>query len=273
MPTIVHSVDKALAILEFMASRDGSAALAEIGQVLSLNASTTHHLLSTLKNRGFVEQEPSTRRYYLALKCFEVGQAARFGMDLRTLALPYLESLASQTKENSNLAVLDGQEVVYLAQAESGRMMSMFTRPGARAPLHATGVGKCLLAWQPGERLERLLHELTLTKYTGQTITERQALAKHLADVRQRGYALDDEEREEGVVCIAAPVHDHAGQVAAAVSISGPAGRTRGGNHRALVAMVTAAAGNLSAALGWRSSQGQTLPLAQAGASPSQLDQ
>lgn len=250
--TIVRSVDKALAILEYMAVKDGSAGLAEIGQVLALNASTAHHLLSTLRQRGFVEQDPATRRYHLSLKCLEVGQAARSHLDLRTLATPHLHSLAHQTQENSNLAILDGQEVVYLAQAESGRMMRMFTRPGARAPLHATGVGKCLLAWLGETEKEAIVAGLPLTRYTGKTICQREGLLSHLAEVRRRGYALDDEEREEGVVCIASPVRDHTGKVVAAISISGPAGRTRGDNHHTLVSMVKAAAEGLSAGLGWK---------------------
>ncbi len=250
--TIVRSVDKALSILEYMASRDGSAGLTEIGQVLELNASTAHHLLSTLRQRGFVEQDPSTHRYHLSLKCLEVGQAARSHLDLRALATPHLHSLTAQTRENSNLAVLDGHEVVYLAQAESGRMMRMFTRPGARAPLHATGVGKCLLAWLDEKEKVSIVDELPLTRYTGKTICQKDRFLAHLDEVKQRGYALDDEEREEGVVCIAAPVHDYSGRVVAAISISGPAGRTRGGNHRALVSMVRTAALGLSGGLGWK---------------------
>jgi len=252
----VLSVEKALLILEYLAAHGGEASLTDVCRALGLHASTAHHLTATLRERGFVEQDPKTKRYFLSLLAFEVGQAVRSHQDLKVRAMPHLRRLALESAEDANLAVLDKDQVVYIAQAESDRMMRMFTRPGARAPLHATGVGKCLVAWMPHEEQERLIRRLSFTPCTLHTVRTPDELIRQLADVRESGFALDREEREDGVVCIAAPVRHPQQHVIAAISISGPAARVLGGRYQHVVDAVKAAAAQVSESLALR------LPLA-----------
>ncbi|HHT70689.1 MAG TPA: IclR family transcriptional regulator, partial [Firmicutes bacterium] len=223
---VLQSVDRALSILQLLAeeSSDGLA-LTEISRRLGLNQSTCHHLLSTLRVRRFVSQDEESRRYRLGIKAVEVGQAAMQQVDLVRVALPQMEELMASVQENVNLVVLDNDSVVYVAQVPCDRTVRMFTRIGERAPLHCTGVGKVLLAGLPKEERSDLIDRLELPRFTAATICDGDLLKQELEQVATRGYAMDREEREEDVTCIAAPLRDYSGEVVAGVSISAPSSR------------------------------------------------
>lgn len=250
---VLQSVDRALSILQLLAeeSSDGLA-LTEISRRLGLNQSTCHHLLSTLKVRRFVSQDEESRRYRLGIKAVEVGQAAMQQVDLVRVALPQMEELMVSVQENVNLVVLDNDSVVYVAQVPCDRTVRMFTRIGERAPLHCTGVGKVLLAGLPKEERSDLIDRLELPRFTAATICDGDLLKQELEQVATRGYAMDREEREEDVTCIAAPLRDYSGEVVAGVSISAPSSRLDEAQQQELLPYLLATADKISRELGYR---------------------
>lgn len=248
--TMVGSVEKALSILDVFVDRRRALGVTEVSKALGLNFSTTHHLVSTLCGCGYLEQDPATRKYRLGLKALEAGLAAQESFALLERARPILRELAASTNENVNLGVLDRAEVVYIEQAASSRTIAMFTRLGARVPLYCTGVGKVYLSAMGLEEARAIAESQGWRRYTGNTLADWPSLERDLAATRKRGYAMDREEREEGVACVAAPVRDFTQQVCAAISVSGPAGRILP-RAQDLAAATVAAAGDISVALGY----------------------
>lgn len=247
----VQSIDRALSIVEEIARAGQDLGVTELARRLSLNKSTVHRLLSTLESRGYVEQNHETGRYGLGLKILELGSSAANRLALRDIARPVLEQLSRDLGEAVNLVVLSGGEAVYIDKVETETMIRMHFQLGKRSPLHCTAAGKVLLAHQ-GQPVERVLREAELKRYTPNTITRVDRLAQHLAEVRQRGYAVDDEEQELGVRCVAAPVWDQEGRVAAAVSVSGPILRVTSERVPQIVAALTDATARISRRLGYR---------------------
>jgi len=248
----VQAVDRALAILETLAESERPMGLVELSTRVGLHVSTVHRLLATMGKRRFVAQDPQTGRYRLGMRAFEVGSAAIQQVELREVARPHLRWLMEETQETANLAVLMDGEVVYIDQVESQNLVRMFTRVGRRVPAHCTGVGKILLAGLSDEEVLHILDERGLPRFTPHTIVDPQELLQELQRVRASGYALDNEEREVGVRCVAGPVRDHEGKVVAAVSISGPSSRITEDRLSRLIAAVRTATSRISTELGWR---------------------
>lgn len=221
----VQSVERTLRILELMAERGYPMPLSEISNRLGLKISTTHRLLKTLILKGFAEQDPFTGKYHLGIKTFRIGNTALYALDIRTVARPYLKDLEEKYKETANLAILDQGDVVYIDQVESDKMVKMIARLGSRVPSHCNAVGKVLLSYLGSQELERLFKSRKLEKYTPNTITDPELLKKELEKIRRQGYALDLEETETGIRCVAAPIWNHQGRVIAAIGISGPSSR------------------------------------------------
>jgi DNA-binding IclR family transcriptional regulator len=221
----VQSVERTLRILELMADKGNPMALSEISNQLGLKISTTHRLLKTLIIKGFAEQDPYTGKYQLGIKTFRIGNTALYTLDIRSVARPYLKRLTEKYKETANLAILDHGDVVYIDQVESEKMVKMIARLGSRGPAHSNAVGKVLLAYLSSSELERFFKGKKLEKYTSQTITSPEILKKELEKVKSQGYAVDLEETEEGICCVAAAVWNHLGKVNAAIGISGPSNR------------------------------------------------
>lgn len=221
----VKSVDRALHLLEIMAEEKRELELKELCKKIHINTTTLYRLLQTLQNRGFVIQNPYTGRYQLGLKLLELGHTVTDQIELRRIALPFLQKLMEKTGETTNLVVLDEGEAVYIEKAESPAPLRMFYRIGKQAPAHATGVGKVLLTALPSEKLTEIIKIKGLRKLTENTITSPENLQKELEKIRQNGFAVDNEECEVGAKCIAAPIRDYTNQVVAAVGISGPSAR------------------------------------------------
>jgi DNA-binding IclR family transcriptional regulator len=245
----VRSVQKAIDILIAVAEESGPATLTEIATKVRIPVATASRLLHTLTLASLLRRDG--KGYTLGIRAFEIGKKAEKGLDLIGVSRPHLRSLADRTGENANLAVLDGTDVVYLICEECSRMMRAFTVSGARVSAHATGVGKVLLSGLLDSQISRLYEGVPLHKYTSRTVDSLERLLSEVRLARQRGYAVDEGEREDGVLCFAAPVRDYAGRVIAAVSISGPASRLE---RRAFESrsMTQDSAAMISAELGWK---------------------
>lgn len=231
----VQSVDRALDLLEALVAADGEVAITAVATRTGLHVSTVHRLLATLLRRGYVRQNPETSRYYAGGKLATLAEGrSRFG-ELRLRARPLLRALTDATRETANLVVLDDLQAEYIETMPSPQVVRLFTVVGNRTPLHATGAGKALLANLPAARRDALLERLDMRGYTARTIVDRAALRRTLDDVREKGYAIDDEEYDEGVRCVAVAVGRASGRTAerepaagapiAALSISAPANR------------------------------------------------
>jgi IclR family acetate operon transcriptional repressor len=220
----VQSVDRALDLLEALAASEGEVSITSLASRTSLHVSTVHRLLTTLLRRGYVRQNPETSRYYTGAKLATLAEGRSRFNELRHRARPILRALTEQTRETSNLVVLDDVMVVYIETVPSPHVVRMFTTIGNRVPLHATGAGKALLAWLPADRRDALIERIELRAHTARTIVEKASLRRALEEIRERGYAIDDEEFDEGVRCVAVTV-GAIGAPLAAISVSAPASR------------------------------------------------
>ncbi len=241
----VRALDRALDILDVIAGASGLT-LSEIAQRLDLAPSTVHRVLVTLAVRGVAESDHATQTWHVGPTAFRHGSAFMRRSGLVERARPVLRRLMEVTGETANLGILDGNAVLFLNQAETHETIRAFFPPGTRSPLHASGIGKALLAHMRSFELRQLLREMQLSRFTPMTLSEPQALLDDLALIRARGYSLDNEERSLGMRCIAAPVFDLAGEAAAGISVSGPLSRMDDGRLEAMSESVIAAARELS---------------------------
>ncbi|MEU3861778.1 IclR family transcriptional regulator [Streptomyces sp. NPDC028722] len=216
----VQSLERAFDLLERMADAGGEVGLSELSAASGLPLPTIHRLMRTLVACGYVRQQ-ANRRYALGPRLIRLGESA--SRLLGTWARPYLARLVEETGETANMALLDGDEIVYVAQVPSKHSMRMFTEVGRRVLPHSTGVGKALLAGVPDDEVRALLARTGMPAATDKTITTPEGFLAALEDVRRAGYAVDDSEQEIGVRCLAVSVPES--PTAAAISISGPAGR------------------------------------------------
>jgi DNA-binding IclR family transcriptional regulator len=246
---MVEAADRVLRVLQSFEPGDRDVSLGEIATRVGLPKSSVHRLLATLTAHRLVERDPSTRRYRLGIRLFELGSAAIHERGLHSATLPALEDLSARSGETCHLAVLSGTEAVYVYKLDGPSSIIMSSRVGGRAPCHATSIGKVLAA-SAGDDFLRALRELPLRRFTPRTITSLKAFEAELTSVRGQGYALDLEEFEEGLRCIAAPVRDHSGRVIAALGIAGPRRRLEDERLGGLVEIVIAAAQRLSRNLG-----------------------
>ncbi|HSW35056.1 MAG TPA: IclR family transcriptional regulator [Candidatus Limnocylindrales bacterium] len=221
------SVSKALSIINLLAEQEDCLSLTQISTALGLSLSTTHHLISSLKMERYVEQNQSNKKYGIGLRLFEISLSNNYYQLLAKIAGPVLENMSDETGESSNLAVLIDGQITYIAQRHSSQMMKTFVQLGKRSPVHCTGVGKVLISELSEEAIEQIVKKHGLIKYTANTITSLEGLKEELEKVKINQYAIDQEEREDGVVCIAAPVFSSTKKITAAISISGPTSRIK----------------------------------------------
>jgi DNA-binding IclR family transcriptional regulator len=243
-------VDRVVDILEAFLWLGPQLGVSELSRALGLKKATTHRLLGSLRRRDFVAQDPITRRYRLGIKLWELGSRATSQIGWVDRAQPFLQQLTDQTGETAHLAVLDDGEVLYIDKVESTHSLRMPSQVGRRLPAHCTGVGKALLAHLPAVDVASIMTRRGMARFTHHTITNLGALQADLTEVRRRGYSIDDEEIEDGLRCIGAPVRDHSGRVVAAVSIAGPASRLPDSDLPRQGALVLAATRAISTALG-----------------------
>jgi len=215
----------------------------------TLHVSTVHRLLSTLLRRGYVRQNPETSRYYAGAKLATLSEGrSRFG-ELRLRVRPVLRAITEATRETANLVVLDDLAAVYIETIPSPQVVRLFTQAGNRVPLHATGAGKAILAALPAARRDGVIDRLELRPYTPHTIVDAATLRRALEEIRERGYAIDDEEYDDGVRCVAVPVMGAPTELIGALSISAPANRLTRQRCTELVPLLRRSASELAAAV------------------------
>jgi len=244
-------VERALDLLSTFSTSEPELSLTELSARLDLNPSSTFRLLMTLQSHGYLEQNPDNRKYRLGVACLALGSVFLNKSDIRKEALPILSGLRDDCKETIHLARLAGSEVVYLEKLDGLLPIGiMGSRVGGRAPAHCTGLGKAMLAYKPENEIRQLCAEADLRRFTSNTITDLGELLGELACIRERGYAIDNEEHEPGVKCVAVPIWNYRQNVVGAISVSGPAGRIdRAIAERALVARVKEAGQAISSRL------------------------
>lgn len=222
----VQSIDRVFDIIEVLSSSPHGMILSELAAEVNLHISTTHRLLSSLSARGYVQKDIESGKYRLTTKLFEVGSRVVGGMNLLSVSRPYLEHLANATSETIHLVARNGDEVVYLYKEDtSSSTIRMASMVGQRAPMYCTGVGKSILAYLPEQEVRDIWGRIQVTPFTAATHVTLEDLLADLAQVRQRGYAMDNEEHEPGVFCVGAPILDFGNRPVGAVSISAPAAR------------------------------------------------
>lgn len=247
----LSSVSSALRLLKVFSVEQSELGISALAKELDVAKSTAHRLAATLANEGFLEQSPDNGRYRLGLALFELGTLVRRRMDVSTLGLPLLTELRNTSREAVHLAVLAQSDIVYLYNLESSQAVGTKSYLGMRKPAFCTSEGRVLLAFAGPELPAAVLKE-ELAPRTGNTVTDREALLRMFEEVRQNGYAVDDEESEVGMRGLAAPVRDASGRVIAAVGLSGPMQRLSKKEVRRLVPQVVATADGISARMGYR---------------------
>lgn len=223
----VQSLTRGLTLLELIADSHGSVALTELAQQAGLPNSTTHRLLSTMQQQGFVRKVGDLGLWTIGAHAFVVGSSFLQSRNLLALVHPVLRSLMEQSGETVNLAVLDlsDHQAVIIDQVQCTQLMRMSAPIGGKLPMHASGAGKAFLAHLGDEQVTALLHQKGLHYYTPKTLMSPQSLKENLALVRKAGFSFDDEEHALGLRCVAAPIYDEHGEAFAALSISGPIAR------------------------------------------------
>lgn len=223
----LQALDRAFAILDLLGESPTPIGLGDVADGLGLHKSTAHRFLMVLERHRMVDRTV-TGKFRLGLRLFDYGNRAIEQYDLRECAQVHLRRLVQEVEETAHLCVLENMHMVYIDKLEPGRSIRMISRVGASSPVHCTAVGKAILSSMATEDAAEMVKRLRLARFTRKTLTTRESLLQELAKTKRRGYAIDDEEREEGVRCLAVAVQDSSGEPVAAVSVSGPAFRVTG---------------------------------------------
>jgi IclR family KDG regulon transcriptional repressor len=217
---IIQAVERALKILDLFDEHETELKITDISERMQLHKSTVHSLLKTLQVHGYIDQNPENGKYRLGMKLFERGNFVIHGLDIRKIAKRYLVDLSLKTGQTTHLVILDDKEGVYIDKVEGPMATILYSRIGRRIPVHCSAVGKALVAFKSEDELRKLLDGYRYIVHTANTITNEPDFLKELEKVRKAGYAVDNQENEPGVRCIAVPIRNHKGHVVAAVSIS-----------------------------------------------------
>ncbi|MFD1913676.1 IclR family transcriptional regulator [Halodurantibacterium flavum] len=248
----VQSVSRALTLLELLGQEEEGLRLSDLARAAGLALSTTHRLLTTLELRGFAHFDGQGARWHVGRQAFATGSAYLRRRHFTSPALPVLRRLRDQTRETANLGILDGAEVVTLHQAESREIVRAISPVGGRAPWHASGMGKAIVAVWPDDQIGAMAARHGLRPLTPRSLTTPDGLWAEIAVIRHRGYAVDDEEFVPGLRCVAAVVWSPSGEPACAISVSAHAGRLTRQRVAAVGSIVVAAADALTRSLGGR---------------------
>jgi IclR family acetate operon transcriptional repressor len=250
----MKSLNRALDLIEIIAAR-GGIGVRELSKTADLPPASTHRIVAALVARGYLNKDERSHRYTLSPKFLILGETVQQQIDIVSIARPFLEKLMAETRENTNLCVRDGHHVIYIDHVGSpDHHLRAFTKLGGKAPLYASGVGKIFLSGFDRDQLEQYLERVVLQPFTPHTITTVSRLTDELKTIVRRGYAVDNQEKEIGVRCVAAPIIDHNGRIQAAISVSGAAQRLTVKRLPGLGRRVVDTAQQLSAAIGHRRS-------------------
>lgn len=221
----IKSVSNALDILEAFTGDDAELGVTELGKRLDLHKNNVFRLLATLELSGYIEQNRITENYRLGLKPLELGKAFQRHCGLTSQSKEVLKSLVAVCNETASIGVFRGGKVIYIDVEETTKSVRVISRLGAVLPAYCTSIGKVLLAFKSMEEITNFLQEASFKQYTNKTVDDREVLMHQLAQIRRRGYSIDNEEYEESVKCVAVPVRDYSRNVVAGLSITGPAHR------------------------------------------------
>jgi IclR family pca regulon transcriptional regulator len=252
-----QSLERGLAILSAFGSGRPLLGVSELGRDIGLSRSTTHRYVATLAALGYLQQDAGTKKYRLGPRVLDLGFSAINSMELREVAAPHLRELSDETGYTVNMAILDDLDIVYVERCRNSqagqREIDLDLHVGARLPAYCTSLGKVLLAYLPADEQKAALARIDFTRRGPNTLTSRSSLATELAAVRERGFALNNEELAYGLRSIAAPVLDRDGRAAAAINLA---------VHSSMVSMedlvarlsptLRRAAADISAHLGYR---------------------
>jgi IclR family pca regulon transcriptional regulator len=247
-PYFVQSLERGLAVIRAFDARHRELTLSDVARKCDLTRAAARRFLLTLADLGYVRTDG--RLFSLTPRVLELGYSFLSGLSLPEVAQPHLERLVAEVHESSSVSVLDGDDVVYVARVPTRRIMTVAINVGTRFPAYATSMGRVLVAHLSGEQVDAYLERVELTRLTGRTVSSVAALRAELKQVREQGYAIVDQELEEGLRSMAAPVRDRSGKVTAAVNVSVHASRTSVGFLRAeLLPALLAAAERITADL------------------------
>lgn len=250
---MLKSLARGLNLLQCFTPENPQQSLTALARDLGIPKGSAFRLASTLEQLGFLEQDPQTKRYRLGVKVLALSQAHLAGLEYPGVALPHLEELAIDTQESASMAVLDGDEIVYVARASIRRVMSSNLFVGSRLPSYCTSMGRVLLAHLDTARLDELLEGMTFEQYTHRTVTDAATLRAGLPAVRDAGYAISDRELDRTLRSIAAPIQGPDGRVVAAINVSTFALRVPDERlERLVIPRLLETAHTISNALGYR---------------------
>lgn len=245
----VRAVERALQILECFDDHHPERGVSEISELIGLHKATTHRLLTTLMNFGYIERAADGQKYRLGLRLAELGFKVVRRMDLRKDALPLIHQLHDQLGETCDLCVYDHGRVFYLDVLRSRHAVTVAATPGQRLPLHSTASGKLFLAYLPSEEVNRALSG-QLPGYTSKTLTTPEQLHQQMQTIRKQGYSVDDQEFEEGLWAVSAPILNQQGEILAAVSVLSPTSRITPLRSEEIIAALTETTRSISRRIG-----------------------
>ncbi|WP_338471737.1 IclR family transcriptional regulator [Niallia sp. XMNu-256] len=249
---LIQSVERAADILELFLRLGPELSVKEISEFLSISKSTAHGLIKTLEHRGYLQQNQENLKYKLGLRLFELGHHMGEQLDIVNIALPIIKNLVDELKETVHLVVRQQDELIYVAKEEGPQTLRIYSHVGKRAPIHCTGVGKAILAYQTEEEVNRILDTVPLETFTEFTITDRNEIKQQLKMIESNGYSIDDEEIEIGLKCVAAPIFNFKGEVFASISCASPKMRVTEDRLPVVIQGVKNAASEISSKLGYK---------------------
>jgi DNA-binding IclR family transcriptional regulator len=248
----IRAIDRAMAVLECLSSHPTGLTLSEISREVDLHKATTLRFLKALSHSGVVAPA-SGKAWKLGPAFFEIGARAADQTDIRNVARPIMEEASRSCRETVQLAIMADDSVVYVEKAEPTDLpLKINSQVGSRRPIHCTGLGKVLAAYQDWDEIKRIVKKVGMERFTPQTITNLTDLRAELSSIRSRGYAVDDREYNRLVVCAAAPVRDVSDRVVAGLSISTFGEPVEGKRFRDLIGLSIETADRISAGLGRR---------------------
>jgi IclR family KDG regulon transcriptional repressor len=248
---------RGLKILESIAGGNTSLSVRELAQHMNLPRSVVHRLILTLEDEGYLKKNTIHAGYTLGTKLWSLGSAAIQNLEIRDVARGYLENLAVKTNELVALAVLDGDEVVYIDKIDSSQTIRAYIPIGGRAPAYCISTGKAILAYRSGEEVSKIVS--SMKRFTNKTVVNGDTLKRHLAEIRRRGYSVNSGEWHEDVAGVASPIQNREGNVTVAIGVTVPIHRLTKETIDQLGRLTIAAASGISNELGYNASKKKSL--------------
>lgn len=218
----MQSVKRIIKILDSFSLDEPELTLNKLTKKTGLPKPTVYRISEALYDANILSKDGSTSKYRIGVKLFELGSLYLETLELRKLAFPEIEKLSKFTEESIHMGVLDGNEVTSIEGLGSTHNLQTKLWIGKRSPIYCTSIGKAILAFLPVEKRENILNSIELKKFTKNTISKKEELREELKKIREQGFALDNEEHDEGIMCIGAPIFNNKNHVVASISISGP---------------------------------------------------